>query len=118
VLAIVYGIVLYRGQGELEARALTFTVLIVGNLGLILTNRSWSGTIAAMLRVPNPALWWVLAGATLFLVVVLYVPLIRDLFRFSFLHPDDLGICLLAGAGPIVVFEGFKSTRRRLRSSS
>jgi len=37
---------------------------------------------------------------------------------FSFLHPDDLGICLLAGAGPIVVFEGFKSRRRRLRSSS
>ncbi len=118
VLAVVYGIVLHRGQGELEARALTFTALIVGNLGLILTNRSWSGTTAAMLRVPNPALWWVLAGATLFLVVVLYVPVIRDLFRFSFLHPDDLGICLLAGAGPIVVFEGFKSRRRRLRSSS
>jgi len=54
----------------------------------------------------------------LFLVVGLYVPVIRDLFRFSFLHPDDLGICLLAGAGPIVVFEGFKSRRRRLRSSS
>lgn len=54
---------------------------------------------AAMLRVPNPALWWVLAGATLFLIVVLYVPVIRNLFRFSFLHPDDLGICLLAGAG-------------------
>ena len=47
-----------------------------------------------------------------------HVPVIRDLFRFSFLHPDDLGICLLAGAGPIVVFEGFKATSRRLRSSS
>ena len=118
VLAGVFGIVLYRDQGELEARALTFTALIVANLGLILTNRSSSGTTAAMLRVPNAALWWVLAGATLFLGVVLYVPVVRDLFRFSFLHLDDLGICLLAGAGPIAVFEGFKSRRHRLRSSS
>ena len=59
-----------------------------------------------------------LVACRVFLAVVLSVPVIRDLFRFSFLHPDDLGICLLAGAGPIVVFEGFKSTRRRLRSSS
>jgi Ca2+-transporting ATPase len=117
VLAATYGIVLGLGGGELEARALTFTALIVANLGLILTNRSWSGATAAMLRVPNPALWWVLAGATLFLGVVLYVPVVRDLFRFSVLHPDDLGICVLAGAGPIAIFEGVKSRRRRLRSS-
>jgi len=56
--------------------------------------------------------------AALFLWLVLYVPVVRGLFRLSLLHPDDLGICLLAGAGPIVVFEGFKSRRRRLRSSS
>lgn len=113
VLAVVYGIALYRGQGELEARALTFTALIIANLGLILTNRSWSAPASAMLRVPNAALWWVLGGAALFLGLVLYVPVIRELFRFSLLHPDDLGICLLAGAGPIVVFEGFKLRGRR-----
>jgi len=118
VLAAVYGIVLYRDQGELEARALTFTALIVANLGLILTNRSWSATAAAMLRVPNVALWWVLGGASVFLGLVLYVPVIRELFRFSLLHPGDLGICLLAGAGPIAVFEGFKWRRRRLGSAS
>jgi len=108
VLAIVYSIALYRGQGEIEARALTFTALIITNLGLILTNRSWSAPVSAMLRVPNAALWWVLGGAALFLGLVLYVPVIRELFRFSLLHPDDLGICLLAGAVPIVVFEAFK----------
>jgi P-type Ca2+ transporter type 2C len=113
VLAVVYSIALSRGQGELEARALTFTALIITNLGLILTNRSWSAPVSAMLRVPNAALWWVLGGAALFLGVVLYVPVVRELFRFSLLHPDDLGICLLAGAGPIVVFEGFKLRARR-----
>jgi Ca2+-transporting ATPase len=113
VLAVVYSIALYRGQGELEARALTFTALIITNLGLILTNRSWSAPVSAMLRVPNAALWWVLGGAALFLGLVLYVPVVREVFRFSLLHPDDLGICLLAGAVPIAVFEAFKLRARR-----
>ena len=54
-----------------------------------------------------------LGGAALFLGLVLYVPVVREVFRFSLLHPDDLGICLLAGAGPIVVFEAFKLRARR-----
>jgi Ca2+-transporting ATPase len=40
-----YGIALYRGQAESEARALAFTTLIIANLGLILINRSWSLTV-------------------------------------------------------------------------
>ena len=57
VLAIVlavYATSLYRGQGEAEARALTFTTLIVANLGLILTNRSWSRTILETLSSSQP----------------------------------------------------------------
>lgn len=42
------------------------------------------------------------------------MPVVRELFRFSLLHPDDLGVCLLAGIGPIVVFEGFKLRGRRV----
>ncbi|HET6371636.1 MAG TPA: HAD-IC family P-type ATPase, partial [Nitrospiria bacterium] len=47
----VFLIALSRGQGEVEARALTFTTLIVANLGLIFTNRSWSRPIPATLLV-------------------------------------------------------------------
>ena len=70
VLAIVFAvylIALFRGQGEEDARTLTFTSLIIANLGLILTNRSWSQTAMAILRKPNAALWWVVGGATVFL---------------------------------------------------
>jgi magnesium-transporting ATPase (P-type) len=44
ILVAVYAIALLRGNGEDDARALTFTTLIVANLGLILVNRSWSRT--------------------------------------------------------------------------
>src|SRR6185369_11413412 len=62
ILATLYGLALSRGQAESEARALAFTTLIIANLGLILINRSWSRTVLATIRSPNPALWWVIGG--------------------------------------------------------
>jgi Ca2+-transporting ATPase len=93
---------------EMEARALTFTTLIVANLGLILTNRSWSRTILETLNSPNAALWWVIGGALVFLGAVLYIPFLRDLFGFAFLHFIDLAICFMAGIASILWFEGLK----------
>ena len=112
VLATLYGIVLRSGQGELEARALAFTALIIANLGLILANRSWSLTIVTMLRVRNPALWWVAGGALVFLAVTLSVPAARGVFRFSPVHADDLAICVAAGLLPVLLFEVFKMAGR------
>ena len=109
VVAAVFIIALFRGQGEEEARALCFTTLIISNIGLILTNRSWSRTILSTLHSPNTALWWVLGGAVSFLAMVLYLPFLRELFRFSTLHLDDLIICLAAGVLSILWFEGFKA---------
>jgi Cation transporting ATPase, C-terminus len=97
IVLAVFAVALYRGQGELDARALTFTTLIVANLGLILANRSWSRTLLENLRTPNAAMWWVFGGATAFLFTVLYVPFLRDLFHFSTLHPNDLSLCLATG---------------------
>jgi P-type Ca2+ transporter type 2C len=107
VLAV-FGIALSRGLGESEARALTFTTLIIANLGLILTNRSWSRTILSTLRSPNRALWWVLGGAAVFLGAVLCIPVLRSLFRLSTLHVIDLLICLSVGVVSILWFEGLK----------
>ncbi len=112
ILAVFYS-ALYRGQGELDARALTFCTLIVANLGLIMTNRSWSRTIVSSLSSPNKALWWVVAGALAFLAIVLYVPGLRTLFRFSFLHPIDLLISLAAGVFSIIWFEALKVLNKR-----
>jgi Ca2+-transporting ATPase len=108
ILLAVYGIALERGQGETDARTLAFTTLIVANLVLILTNRSWSSTIVATLKSPNAALWWVVGGAVAFLALVLNVEVLRQLFRFGALHPVDWGICVAAGAISVGWFEAFK----------
>jgi Ca2+-transporting ATPase len=110
---VIYAIALHLGQSENEARALAYTTLIVANLGLILTNRSWSRTVIETLRTPNKALWWVLGGATVFLGLVLYVPFLRGLFQFDYLHPIDIVLCLTAGILSIMWFEALKFFTRR-----
>jgi Ca2+-transporting ATPase len=115
VLGIVLAVFLvtrYLGHSENNARALMFAALVVANLALILTNRSWSRTVAATLREPNTALWWVVGGAVVFLGLVLSVPVLQNLFHFAPLHGLDLALCLLAGAASILWFELLKLIRR------
>ena len=121
VLAIVltvYLVSLFRGQGEEDARTLAFTSLIIANLGLILTNRSWSHTALTTLKSPNTAFWWVVGGATSFLGLVLYVPSLRGLFHFGTLHPIDLVLCLASGTAGILWFEILKVCRLRGQQSA
>ncbi|KAM3099076.1 cation transporting ATPase C-terminal domain-containing protein [Phormidesmis sp. 146-12] len=114
VLAI-FVITLYRGQGELDARALTFTTLILANLGLILSERSSSRLSLKVLQSPNAALWWVIGGGLFFLAIVLYIPFLRQLFSFSFLHPIDLAICFAGGAISLLWFEQLKCFNKNTR---
>jgi len=86
---------LYRGQGEYDARAISFTTLVLGNLALIWANRSASRTIPEMIRARNYPLWTITAGALLVLAAILYIPSIRDVFQFSTLHLNDIVICVL-----------------------
>jgi Ca2+-transporting ATPase len=110
-LLLVFGIAHYNGYGETDARALTFATLIVGVVSLIFVNRSWSRNIFHALRSPNRAFWWVVAGAYGFLAAVIYVPILRNVFRFAPLHPADLAICIGAGTVSFLLIELFKLKR-------
>jgi Ca2+-transporting ATPase len=109
VVLAVFAIAHYSGRGEPEARTLTFTTLVMSNLALIFTNRSWARTILARPHSsPNPSLWWVIAGTIGFLGAVIVVPFLRELFRFSVLHPVDLAVCGGAAAFSVLWFEALK----------
>ncbi|MCK9209897.1 MAG: cation-translocating P-type ATPase [Ignavibacteriaceae bacterium] len=111
-VSIVYFTAFEMGKGDNEARALAFTTLILANLGLILSNRSWKENIFKILLIKNTAFYLISIGAILFLGIVLYVPQVTNLFRFSYLHFEDMMIVLLAVLFCIVCVELIKITNR------
>jgi Ca2+-transporting ATPase len=118
-VAGIFALALSGGKGEGEARALAFSTLIIANLGLIFTNRSWTRTIAQSLRRRNPALWWIGGGAAALLGLVLGVGFLRELFRLAPLHGHDIAICIAAGLASVLWFEIFKAFgAARLRASA
>jgi Ca2+-transporting ATPase len=109
---VVYLWSVFTGMGDTGVRALTFTTLVVGNLGLIFVNRSWTNTVLGRLRVRNAALWWVVAGTLTCLTLLLLFPATRDLFRFAPLHPAGLVVAVAAGVASVAWFEAWKVVAR------
>ena len=79
-----------------QARALTFSVMIIGDIWLIFINRSWSLPLLSAFKLPNPALWWVVAGAFVMLGLALFLPFMSDLFHFEMLPLSYLMLTLVA----------------------
>ncbi len=114
VLAIMvafYAFFYYRSYPGDQVRTMTYTALIIANLGLILTNRSWTRTVFVTLRQRNAALWWLLGSVAVVLGLVLYVPFLQGLFLFSRLDVMNLLSCLAAGLLSVVWFEVLKVFR-------
>jgi Ca2+-transporting ATPase len=108
VVLAVYVFILGQALAETEARMLAFTTLVIGNLGIIFSNRSQTETILRTLRMPNKAVWWVTGGALLFLALVLAVPFLRNLFGFAPIHPLDVVFCSAIGLLSVAISESAK----------
>lgn len=95
------------------ARALTFFVLVLSNLGLIHANRSWGKTAVLGNSESNAQFGWIAGGTIVVLGVVMGVPAVSRLFAFAAPPPTTL----LAAVGFVVVglmwFELVKRVQRR-----
>ena len=111
VVLAIFGLALYRGLGADEARALTFATLILASIGLIFTNRSRSRSALATLQSPNVALWWITTAAVAGLCLILFLPVLSELFSFGKLDPAEVVICLLASFTTFGLYEAFKFIR-------
>ena len=69
--------------GDDMARALTFFVLVLSNLGLIHVNRSWGNTAVLGNAESNSQFAWIAGGAIVVLAVVMGVPAVSRLFAFA-----------------------------------
>jgi len=104
----VYASLLFGGYGEGTARMVGFVCMVIANLGLIFSNRSRTRSILSTLNSPNPALWWITGGALGFLMLVLAIPFLRDLFKFAPLHRWEVLLVIGAVMLSILVTESIK----------
>jgi Ca2+-transporting ATPase len=117
VLAAVLGVYLWSvstNRLDEDVRSITFATLVVGNLALILVNRSWHLPIWRSLRKRrNPTLKWILGGAGILLVAVLTIPGLRAAFNFGGLTLTDWLVAVAAGLAGVAWFEVYKTVARR-----
>lgn len=106
----------YRaGWPDERVRASVFVAIVLGNLACIIVNRSPSRHLIALLRIPNRAQWWVVAGTCGALVTMFSVAALRSAF-----HVAPLGIAgwiwpILSAVAVLAWCEALKLVRRRYR---
>jgi P-type Ca2+ transporter type 2C len=109
VFAVYYWSIMTQHPDDV-VRSLTFATLVVGNLALILTNRSWRLSIWGSLRQRrNPTLPWILGIAGTLLVVLLSVPSLRSVFHFGPISWAEGLVTVVAGFIGVAWFEVYKA---------
>ncbi len=116
-LAAVLGVYLWALFGDRPdevVRSIAFATLVVGNLALILVNRSWRLPIWRTFRERrNPTLSWILLAASVLLVVLIVVPPLRDVFDLGAIGLFDWAVVVLAAFAGVAWFEVYKAVLRR-----
>ncbi len=107
----IYAYTINIGMPENESRTLAFVLLIVGNLGLILTSRSRTRSVWSIIHSKNNSFWYMVIGASIFLSLSIIVKPLRSLFRFSSLSFKELIIGILLLVIVIMFTELLKSKR-------
>jgi len=104
----VYFFGLRMNYSEQEVRALAFTTLIAANIAVILSNRSWTRNIFQILMTSNKTVKYVVGGAAFFLILVLNVPFLLNLFQFEKISLTESLVCAVLGFTSIIWFEMYK----------
>ncbi|MEQ1877564.1 MAG: cation-translocating P-type ATPase, partial [Bdellovibrionia bacterium] len=118
-LLSVFLVSLHRGQGEAEARTLVFTTLIIANIVLVFASRGKRGSLIKRFKLKgNRVINGIVIGSLILLALTLYNSSIREVFRFSMLHPVDIAICSVVGILSVLWIEllPFKLLSRRKSS--
>jgi Ca2+-transporting ATPase len=130
VFATVLGVYLssvLSDRPDPTTRSLTFATLVIGNLALILVNRSWRLSVWRTFRERrNPTLRWILPVAAAVLVAMISVPGVRRTFDLGPMAAGDWVVAVVAGCVGLLWFEVYKSvghpraggTRPRDRSAA
>lgn len=112
--AALYVVLLKGGADAASVRAMTFAVIVLGNVGLIFANRTQQHSLRRVLDTPNPAFWLVVTSAVVGLVLTIQVPALAELFRFKPLAPLQWFWCIAFAVAGLSLFSGIRVLRPQI----
>jgi Ca2+-transporting ATPase len=116
MLLAVYALARSASRSDNVARALTFAVLVLSNLGLIFANRYWSRVSLLGGGATNRSFMWIALAAVVLLGCILGVPAISRLFAFAPPPPALLLAGVAAAGASLLWFEAVKWELGRRRT--
>ena len=114
--ALLYFWAIATDRPDSTVRTLVFVSLVIGNLGLIFTNRSWRLSVVDAFRSRrNATLPWLVAAVLTALTVMLTVPVVRDSLGFGPVRAYEAVIAVTVGLMGSSWFEVYKLMHRTVR---
>ncbi len=113
---LIYYLSLHFGLESGRIRALVFTTLVIANILMVLSNRSWTESIFKNIRKKNRFLWPIIGTAAAFLVFAIYNPFLKDIFSFSSLTLSDWFWSFIFAFCPALVFEIIKFSSKQYKA--
>jgi Ca2+-transporting ATPase len=99
------------GSDENRIRSMIFFTLLFSNILLTLVNRSFRYTIFTTIRYKNWLVPLIIGISLVFVLMLLFVAPIRDLFNLVQISASDIGHCLMAAAAGTLWIEPVKALR-------
>ena len=105
----IYYFSMYKGATLPETRTMVFTALIISNIFLTFTNRSFTQNLTKTIRYKNNLAPWVLLTSVLFLATLHLVPFVRTIFGLTTIHFTDFALCAGIAFVFVLWFEVYKT---------
>lgn len=119
VLVVVLAMYLWAlksGKSDDLVRTMSFGTLMLGNIALVLVNRSQHLSILQTFKErKNKTIKWVLGGGIVMLVLLVNVPLARDAFNLAYMNFVQWILVVFAGFGSVLWFEIYKLIKQSRR---
>lgn len=98
-----------RGAAIEETRAMVFSTLVISNLFLTFTNRSFTENLVKTIRYKNNLAPWVWLLSVFFIVIIHTLGPVRDIFGFSPVSLGHIAVCTGVAFVSVFWFELYKT---------
>ena len=114
---VMYHYAIWLGKDEKTTRSFVFITMLLANIFLTFANRSFEYTIARTLFYRNYLLWWMIGASTAILIIILLVPVARNLFQLGALTAAEVAWCMLGALVSVGWFEVWKWLKGKYKNT-